>query len=131
LYWLVNISYSGIIHTYGPTMMTIPEFEPQQNELDIPETFGLFQNNPNPFNPEIEPTHLYFHLPVATKMVLKIYNSKGQFIKKIYEGISDKGAYCWDGTDYNGMIVPTGIYLYILEANTNNDILIKKMIILN
>jgi len=129
LYWLVNISYSGIIHTYGPTMMTIPENGPQQEEFEIPETFGLFQNSPNPFNPVAESTNLYFHLHETNRTVLKIYNSKGQFIKKIFEGISDKGAYCWDGKDYQGKAVPSGIYLYILKAD--NDIFIKKMIILN
>lgn len=81
----------------------------------IPNDFGLMQNYPNPFNPE---TEIHFQLPQASNVVLKIYNTLGQEIVTLANGRYAAGAYDvrWNGRDSYGNSVPSGLYIYKLEA---------------
>jgi len=45
--------------------------------IDIPSKFTLFQNHPNPFNPE---TTIVFNLPGSQQAVVKIYDALGREI---------------------------------------------------
>lgn len=91
-----------------------PDFVKVENYLN-PSEFSLSQNYPNPFNPE---TQIYFHLPVATHVVLKIFNLHGQEILKLLDRAYTIGTYTvsWDGKDGYGKPVPSGVYFYQLKA---------------
>ena len=128
-YWVTSISYSGVMHISAPVSLTIPEVTPQHHEIEIPETFGLFQNSPNPFHPKIEETKIHFLLPSQEKLSLKIFNVKGQLVRNIYEGNLDKGNFIWDGRDQNGEIVSDGIYLLTLIHSNQSEV--KRLIIIS
>ena len=88
---------------------------------------ALIGNYPNPFNPE---TKIEFSLTIAGKVDLVIYNIKGEKVKKLIEDQMDLGFHSavWDGTDYNGKKVASGIYLY--RFKTTNIDQIKKMMLI-
>lgn len=93
----------------------------------IPDSFRLFQNYPNPFNAK---TEIRYDLPIQRKVKLTIYNLLGEEVNVLVNEIQDAGSYSikWDGNDTHGNKVPTGIYLYILEAGYWK--LSKKMMLL-
>ena len=87
----------------------------------------LHQNYPNPFNPS---TTINYSLKENSKILLKIYNIKGQLVKTLVNDIKPAGEHSaiWDGRDYNQQPVGSGIYFYKLK--TKEDSQIRKMILL-
>ncbi len=79
------------------------------------ESYALDQNYPNPFNPE---TSIRFQLPEASHVVVKLFNTLGQEIVQLANAEYSAGSHAlrWDGKDQRGRIVPSGVYLYQLQA---------------
>ena len=52
-----------------------------------------------------------------TKLV--IFNIRGQVVRELVNTQQLAGHYSieWDGRDQNGFVVPTGMYIYSIEAN--------------
>jgi hypothetical protein len=94
---------------------------------EVPSSFSLNQNEPNPFNPA---TRLAFDVPRACGVTLKIFNIKGQLIRTLVNRTMSPGHYMivWDGLDNDGVAVATGIYFYRLQAGDFS--VSKKMLLL-
>jgi hypothetical protein len=94
---------------------------------EMPETFALFQNVPNPFNPT---TTIRFDMPVRSRVRLAVYNIKGQLVRVLLDREINAGSreVVWDGTDSKGHAVASGIYFYRLR--TRAFIESRKMILL-
>jgi hypothetical protein len=94
---------------------------------EIPETFNIRQNFPNPFNPS---TVIMYEVPYGVWISLEIYNVVGQKIKTLYEGFESAGIYStkWDGTDLNGNFVSSGLYFY--KLSTGEHTLTRKMVLI-
>lgn len=93
---------------------------------NIPGQYFLSQNYPNPFNPV---THFSYQLPVQNNVTIKIYNLRGEAVKTLVNTINKKaGSYRvqWDGTDYLGLRVTSGIYLCRIKAG--NFCQVRKML---
>ncbi len=90
----------------------------------IPEQFVLMQNYPNPFNPE---TEIRFKLPKASHVVLRIFNAIGQEIRMLVDGEFGVGvqSITWDARDNAGNPVPSGVYIYKIQAGDFSQV--KKM----
>jgi len=76
----------------------------------------LQQNSPNPFNPR---TTISYFLPEASQVRLSIYNLGGQLVRLLYRGeskIAGQHSVVWTGRNDRGRAVPSGVYLYRLEA---------------
>lgn len=87
----------------------------------------LKQNRPNPFNPH---TTISFSLKNPNSHAsLKIYNTKGQLLRTLFEGTpgSSELSLVWDGRDAEGNALGSGIYLYRLESDAGQ--LTRKMIL--
>lgn len=88
-----------------------------QNKTEIPETFNLFQNSPNPFNPL---TTIQYNVPVGnTEYVrLNVYDLRGALVRILVDNVVVPGYHSivWDGTDKTGKKVSSGIYIYQLKA---------------
>lgn len=72
---------------------------------------------PNPFE---EHTRISFSLDKNFRQAeLAVYNIKGQKIKTLHSGKTEKGnyTYTWNGLDEKGNSVATGVYFYRLSAN--------------
>ncbi len=88
----------------------------EEKQTSYPDTYRLFQNFPNPSNPE---TTIRYYLPSSTPLTLTIYNLSGQLIRTLVDGQRSAGSHSviWDSTDDTGNPVASGIYLYRVEAD--------------
>lgn len=95
----------------------------QEEMLDLPAELTLNQNYPNPFNPS---TNISYTIPRRSLVKLKVFNSVGQEVATIVDGIQSSGNHSvsWDASS-----VSSGIYFYQLisgsEIQTRKMILIK------
>ena len=96
--------------------------------VGVPDQFELSNNYPNPFNPT---TSINFNIPIASEVILTIYNITGQEVAKIHNGYAQAGSYkaVWNGMDNLGNKAPSGVYFYELKAE-NHFHKVKKMTLL-
>jgi len=92
----------------------------KEETSQLPTQFKLYQNFPNPFNPN---TEIGYQLPKSEYVRLSIYNISGQEIRVLVDEIKSIGSHkvTWDGKDGRGNNVPAGLYLYRIKANTVVD----------
>lgn len=91
-----------------------------------PLAFYLSQNYPNPFR---ERTIIKFCIPYQAKVKLSVFNSNGELIKKLVDGVKGAGTYEVDfelPSTSNSLVDTT--YFYHLEAGDFSNL--KKMILL-
>ena len=81
-----------------------------------PLSFALRQNYPNPFNPS---TAIPFDLPALSSVQLEIYNSTGQRVRRLADGVYAPGRHevNWNARDDAGQPVASGFYMYRLFIN--------------
>jgi len=104
----------------------LPDVTPKAQH-QTPDAFGLFQNHPNPFNPE---TEISYNLSHDAYVTLTIFNIVGQKVKTLVDGFQDAGhkSIDWDGMDGNGNKVSSGIYFYRIQAGEYSQT--KRMVLL-
>ncbi|MBX7042730.1 MAG: T9SS type A sorting domain-containing protein [Ignavibacteria bacterium] len=92
-------------------------------ELEIPNSFRLDQNFPNPFNSQ---TKINFTITNAGNYILEIYDTRGNRIQEIFNESLDPGRY---NLIYNAGTLSSGIYFYKLTGaditETRRMILLK------
>lgn len=117
-WWYTNPSYPpGRVYIYKNPYTSVKDDEQQ-----LPFTFTLGQNYPNPFNPSttipfsLKAQSAMFKGPIPT--ILVIYNILGQKVRTLLDEDKLPGNYqvIWDGKDYMGKEVTSGIYFYQLKA---------------
>ncbi|HTY36945.1 MAG TPA: FlgD immunoglobulin-like domain containing protein [Bacteroidota bacterium] len=94
----------------------------------VPGKFALSQNYPNPFNPS---TTVRFDLPEPAVVSLSVYDIGGVRVRSLLQGRAlNAGTHvlAWDGTNQNGVPLPSGIYLLRLQAG--DHLLARKMTLL-
>ncbi|MCC7430441.1 S8 family serine peptidase [bacterium] len=96
----------------------------ESNNAQLVQTFKLDQNFPNPFNPT---TKISYELQGKGKAKLTIFNVLGEVVRE-FELEKTKGEVVWNGVDFSGNAVSSGIYFYRLE--TESFVQSKKMILL-
>ena len=94
---------------------------------DLPTTFRLYNNYPNPFNPKII---LQYDLPQNSFFEVIVYDMLGKVVNNLVDTNQSSGfkSIQWDATDNQGQPVPAGMYLYSIEASDFKQT--KKMILL-
>ena len=97
-----------------PHGITVTDVE-EKAQNPNPTEFALSQNYPNPFNPE---TTIEYQLPEKARISLKIYNLMGQEITTLVDEEKEAGYFkaIWDGRDFGGRKVASGIYVYQIRA---------------
>jgi hypothetical protein len=95
--------------------------------IELPNSFVLHPNYPNPFNPQ---TQIRFEMPYAGKIDLSIYNLLGVKIKTLYSGQKPSGVFTfkWDAKNDNNQLVSGGVYIYKLQSE--KGVQMRKMILL-
>lgn len=92
---------------------------------EIPESFYLKNNYPNPFNPE---TTIEFGIPSGSFVRLSVFNTLGEEIAVLLNGSLPAGTFNvqWNASNFN-----SGMYFYRIEVTgadaTHSDV--KKMIL--
>jgi len=92
-----------------------PSLEVELTGGALPHQFSLGENYPNPFNPT---TTVEFKLPIGADVKLNVYNLLGEKVATIFNSYAQPGNYkaTWNGLDLNGNQVPSGTYLFELDA---------------
>ena len=110
------------VFTFNPLRLLSVE-----NSNQIPNTYKLYNNYPNPFNPQ---TTIKYDLQKPGKVVIEIFNLLGQKIKSLVNEDKAAGSYTttWNGTTDKGLHAASGIYFYRIK--TENFSNIKKMILM-
>jgi flagellar hook assembly protein FlgD len=91
-------------------------FQLQDTDLaSVPVRFSLGNNYPNPFNPI---TKISFDVPTSSRVVLRIYDVRGNEIRTLVSGVMPFGSHTvtWNGADGRGRAVSSGVYFYRIEA---------------
>jgi len=112
--------YTYRIRTYDNNE---PKYTPEKNIYFklYPYRYSLFQNYPNPSNPE---TTISFYLPYRTKLELSIYNVLGKKIKTIVDNYYEEGLH---NVKVNLSDLPSQVYFYELKTNDYREV--KKLIL--
>ncbi len=87
----------------------------------LPQKYQLEQNFPNPFNPT---TVISYQLPAIGKVSLKVYDVLGREVKTLVEEKQSAGYY---SVRFDGGSLPSGVYLYRIDALSENGIRFSSM----
>ncbi len=99
----------------------------ETDEPLLPSATKLFNNYPNPFNPE---TTISFNLAEQGFVTIEVFNIRGQKVKTVVKDAFVPGHHSvvWDGTDRKGNPVSSGMYFY--RMNSQDHFSTKKMLLL-
>lgn len=129
--WVVGQALSGdksLVSNPGDASSVPPgTFITNKEEQINPIRFDLVQNFPNPFNGV---TTISFKLDRAASISIDIYSVNGELITHLINQAFEPGKYryVWDARDSQGQYVPSGIYIYRLQAG--DEQIIKSMLYL-
>jgi Secretion system C-terminal sorting domain len=93
-----------------------------ENEISLPTEFSLFQNFPNPFNPN---TTIKYSIPEMNKVSLAVFNLLGEEVATL---VNEEKVAGYHEIEFNASVLSSGIYFYRLQAG--DFISTKKMILL-
>jgi hypothetical protein len=95
-----------------PSPVSIRPAEPQ----DVPATYVLSPNYPNPFNPTT--TVPYVVASPGGKVAIAIYNVRGQLVRTLVNGHKAAGYHSvvWDGASNQGATLSSGVYFLRMRA---------------
>ncbi len=82
-----------------------------QVSSEVPASFGLGQNFPNPFNPS---TQIKYDIAKASNVSLKVFDVLGNEVANIYSGYLNAGTY---KADFDASKLSSGIYFYSLSID--------------
>jgi photosystem II stability/assembly factor-like uncharacterized protein len=92
------------------------------SDQQMPATFALEQNFPNPFNPS---TTISYAIPSAAHVRLVVYDLLGRTVAVLVDGWESSGRH---SVRFDGSQEASGVYLYRLEAGKNE--LTRKFVLL-
>lgn len=113
-----------LLHYYGPggVWWDVDVTGLEQLSQQVPNSFRLDQNFPNPFNPT---TSIVYELPEKTTVRLSVYNVIGQEVAVLVNDTQLPGKYL---VSFDGADLASGMYIYRLQAG--NVSATKKMILM-
>lgn len=93
-----------------------------------PETFELYANYPNPFNPS---TAIQYRLPDPTQVRLSIYDISGKEVETLVDEYQNSGIhrYTWNASIVRGRHIASGTYLASIRAGKSSKAI--KLILVN
>lgn len=91
------------------------ESEPSAGAPALPDQ--LFQNAPNPFNPE---TTIRYSTSEGGRTAIRIYAVSGQLVRTLVDRQDGAGMHAvrWDGRDDSGNKLASGVYFYRLQTSS-------------
>ncbi|MGH7681655.1 MAG: FlgD immunoglobulin-like domain containing protein, partial [Candidatus Eiseniibacteriota bacterium] len=119
----VMTDYFQVPACYYPTAV---EDDPTSGAPPLPD--ALFQNAPNPFNPE---TTIRYSLSSPGWATIRIFNAGGALVRTLVDRHHAAGVYTarWDGKDDGGHRLSSGVYFYKLQTASGTSAA-KKLLML-
>jgi len=113
------------MNTDGEYMVSVMDTDNLESQLSGNKEIEEYtlSNYPNPFNPM---TKIEFSIPEQSRVDMKIYNVLGEEVAELIGGRELEGGKYeveWDASN-----LPSGIYIYSLR--TNNNTIVKKMLLI-
>ncbi len=102
----------------------IYKYSTESNNVNLPGSFSLVKNYPNPFNPK---TRIVFNVPKTAKIKITIYDVAGREVRTIIN--EQRFAALEDFVDFDASNFASGVYFYSMQAD-GEFIESKKMILL-
>lgn len=99
------------------------------NSSEVPLSFSLLQNFPNPFNPS---TNIRFALPEDGLVTLRIYDAAGREVSVLVNNVYYNAGVFSSSFDAGSRGLASGVYFYRLDVNRDNRSIyseIKKMVL--
>ena len=95
-----------------------------RNNGDIPKTFKLYANYPNPFNPT---TTIKYSIPKSSYVTIKLYDNLGRLVSTLIDEQKPAGTYNiqLSASHYR---LASGVYFYRMQAG--NFVQTKKLLLL-
>ncbi|MBI65641.1 MAG: hypothetical protein CMG64_05065 [Candidatus Marinimicrobia bacterium] len=90
------------------------------SENYVPDVFGISSCYPNPFNPIL---NINYSIDVGSKVSIDVYDLLGKKVINLFDGYKNSGTYniSWDGTNYFGQNVSSGIYFIKIQNLNSTD----------
>jgi hypothetical protein len=111
--------YAGKVDSQGNVITSVPF----SSQIAPPMEIALFQNFPNPFNPE---TVIRYQISVVSHIKLTVFDLLGREIAILVNERKEPGEH---SVRFVGQNFPSGIYFYQLIAGTQT--ITKKMVIIH
>lgn len=92
----------------------------RQEAIELPKTFALAQNQPNPFAGK---TTIRFQVPHESLIRIEIFDLQGRRVCVLADRVFGAGSYAvdWDQQSSRGTKVRTGVYLCRMDASGFRD----------
>ena len=97
---------SGGIWQVHQKLNKVPALASVNEALEVPSEYGLEANYPNPFNPEMT---IRFALPVASHVLIEVYDVLGREVARLVDGEMEAGHHT---VVFEGRGLASGIYVY-------------------
>jgi hypothetical protein len=96
------------------------------NGSEIPGSYALYQNFPNPFNPS---TMITYAVPRSGHVRIEVYNILGQKIASLFDQEQSPGIHsiAWNAQDDRGLKLSSGVYILRMQAPTFTQV--RKMLL--
>jgi len=120
-YLYFSFSFYKLVPRYNSDFEGYQEPLSVKQEPGYPDEYYLSQNYPNPFNPS---TTIFYSIPRAGNVVLKIYNILGQEAATLVNQFQPAGNY---KATFDATSLTSGVYFYSIRAE--NFVQVKKMIL--
>lgn len=120
-----NLDYKTILYITQPGSGHLMVQNPNGSEnqiSNIPVSYSLGQNFPNPFNPV---TLIKYGVPNAANVNITVYNLLGQEVATLVNERKDAGYY---DVRFDGSNLSSGVYVYRIVAGSYSDM--KKMVLM-
>ena len=108
----ITVSGGGIIRTAKVTQGVPTDIKDLEFTDNVPNTYILFDNYPNPFNPS---TSIRYAIPIISTVEIHIYNTLGQEVEAFNAGLKEAGYYNLTWQPKN---LSSGIYFFTISANS-------------
>ena len=105
-----TLGASGSISEEGGSLLQGVAAESQE----LPESFFVSQNFPNPFNPS---TVIRYGLPAASDVTIRVFNTLGQEVRSFSAGSQAAGIHEFT---FDAVGMSSGLYIYRVEAGELN-----------
>jgi hypothetical protein len=124
------IVVTAVSYDYGinPLLIVVEEQTGTDPADDMPPTYFLANNYPNPFNPV---TTITYGIDRRASVTLRIYDVSGRLVRTLVNEMQEPGnryTVTWDGRNGFGRNVSSGIYFCRLTTGTRTST--RKMVLL-